>query len=93
MLLAEIDRRLGICERLARCIEDPRTPKRIRHTLAEMIRARALVTYPLVLRRPPGSEDIATFIRQTTLSSNKCRDVLDQASTPAIRPHHPNDRR
>ena len=23
LLLAEIDRRLGICERLARCIEDP----------------------------------------------------------------------
>ncbi|MGE5488235.1 MAG: IS1380 family transposase [bacterium] len=43
LLLAEIDRRLGICERLARCIEDPRAPERIQHTLAEMIRFRALL--------------------------------------------------
>lgn len=41
--LAEIDRRLGVCERLARCIEDPRAPECIRHTLAEMIRFRALL--------------------------------------------------
>ncbi|GAA4250817.1 transposase [Azospirillum formosense] len=37
LLLAEIDRRLGICERLVRCIEDPRAPERVQHTLAEMI--------------------------------------------------------
>ena len=37
LLLAEIDRRLGICERLARCIEDLRAPKRIHHTLAAMV--------------------------------------------------------
>ncbi len=43
LLLAEIDRRLGICERLARCIKDPRAPERVRHTLAEMIRFRALL--------------------------------------------------
>lgn len=43
LLLAEIDRRLGVCERLARCIKDPRTPERTRHTLAEMIRFRALL--------------------------------------------------
>ena len=41
LLLAVIDRRLGVCERLARCIEDPRAPERIQHTLAEMIRFRA----------------------------------------------------
>ena len=43
LLLAEIDRRLGICERLARCIEDPRAPERVQHTLTEMIRFRALL--------------------------------------------------
>ena len=31
------------CERLARCIDDPRAPERIQHTLAEMIRFRALL--------------------------------------------------
>jgi len=43
LLLAEIERRLGIAERLARCIEDPRAPERIEHGLAEMIRFRALL--------------------------------------------------
>ncbi len=43
LLLAEIDRRLGICERMARCIKDPRAPERFQHTLAEMIRFRALL--------------------------------------------------
>jgi hypothetical protein len=43
LLLAEIERHLGIAERLARCLEDPRAPGRARHTLAEMIRFRTLL--------------------------------------------------
>jgi hypothetical protein len=43
LVLAEIERRLGLAERLARCIEDPRAPDRVRHGLAEMIRFRALM--------------------------------------------------
>src|SRR5688500_17779667 len=43
LLLAEVERRLGISERLARCLEDPRDPGRIRHTFAEMIRFRTLL--------------------------------------------------
>src|SRR5271154_5246682 len=43
LLLAAVEQRLGIAERLADCIEDPRAPKRVRHTLAEMIRFRALL--------------------------------------------------
>jgi hypothetical protein len=43
LLLAEIERRLGIAERLARCLTDPRAPERVRHTLAEMIRFRVLL--------------------------------------------------
>ncbi len=43
LVLAEIERRLGIAERLARCIEDPRAPARVEHGLAEMIRFRALL--------------------------------------------------
>jgi len=41
--LADIERRLGIAERLASCIEDPRAPRRVRHTTAEMIRFRVLL--------------------------------------------------
>ena len=43
LLLADIERRLGIAERLARCLEDPRSPERVHHTVAEMIRFRVLL--------------------------------------------------
>ena len=43
LVLAEIERKLGLADRLARCIEDPRAPERARHGLAEMIRFRALM--------------------------------------------------
>ena len=43
LVLADIERRLGIAERLARCIADPRSPERVHHTLAEMIRFRVLL--------------------------------------------------
>jgi hypothetical protein len=43
LVLAEIERRLGLAEHLARCIEDPRAPDRVQHGLAEMIRFRALL--------------------------------------------------
>src|SRR3954447_22845108 len=43
LLLAEIERNLGIAERLARCVADPRAPERVQHDLAEMIRYRALL--------------------------------------------------
>jgi hypothetical protein len=43
ILLAGIEQRLGIADRLAACIEDSRVPERVRHGLAEMIRYRALL--------------------------------------------------
>src|SRR5204862_12032 len=43
LLLAEIERRLKLAERLARCLADPRSPERVHHTLAEMIRFRVLL--------------------------------------------------
>ena len=43
LLLAGIERRLKLAERLARCLADPRSPERVRHTLAEMIRFRVLL--------------------------------------------------
>src|SRR4051794_701334 len=52
-LLADIERRLGIAERLSRCLADPRTPRRVRHTLVEMIRFRIL----LIAAGYPDSND------------------------------------
>ncbi|MDA0342223.1 MAG: IS1380 family transposase [Proteobacteria bacterium] len=43
LLLAGIERRLGIAGRLAQCLTDPRAPERVQHTLAEMIRFRMLM--------------------------------------------------
>src|SRR5437870_1588740 len=43
LLLAAVEQQLGIAERLANCIEDPRAPERVRHGLSEMIRYRALL--------------------------------------------------
>lgn len=43
LVLAEIERRLGIAERLSACLDDPRSPDRIQHGLAEMIRFRMLM--------------------------------------------------
>jgi hypothetical protein len=43
LLLAAIEQRLGIAERLAACIEDPREPERVQHGLAEMVRYRMLL--------------------------------------------------
>jgi hypothetical protein len=42
MLLAEADRRLGIAEKLAAVIADPRDPTRVTHLLSDILRARML---------------------------------------------------
>ena len=46
-----VEQRLGIAERLADCIEDSRAPERVRHTVAEMIRYRALLIAGLSRRQ------------------------------------------
>jgi hypothetical protein len=57
LLLADIERRLGIAERLARCVQDPRAPERVHHTLTEMIRFRML----LVAAGYPDANDCDTL--------------------------------
>jgi hypothetical protein len=43
LALREIERRLGVADRLAGCLKDPRAPERIGHRLAEIIRFRMLM--------------------------------------------------
>jgi hypothetical protein len=38
LLLAQLERRLGLADRLARCIEDPRDATAVHHGIAEMSR-------------------------------------------------------
>lgn len=42
MLLAAAERQLGLCDRLAALISDPRDPSRVVHPLADILRARIL---------------------------------------------------
>lgn len=43
MALREVEARLGVAHRLAACIDDPRAPDRIQHSLADMLRFRLLM--------------------------------------------------
>ena len=38
VILREVEQRLRVADRIAACIEDPRAPDQITHTLAEIIR-------------------------------------------------------
>src|SRR3974377_1623466 len=43
LALREIERRLGLADRLAGCLRDPRMPAKVVHRLAEIIRFRLLM--------------------------------------------------
>ena len=43
LALREVERRVGVADRLAACLNDPRAPERIPHRLAEIIRFRMLM--------------------------------------------------
>ena len=43
LVLREVERRLGVAERLARCLDDPREPALVTHSLADMVRFRMLM--------------------------------------------------
>ncbi len=43
LVLREVEQRLRVADRMAACIEDPRAPDQITHTLAEIIRFRLLM--------------------------------------------------
>ncbi len=43
LALREIEDRLGLADRLAGCLKDPRAPERVRHSLADIIRFRMML--------------------------------------------------
>ncbi|HEY1433649.1 MAG TPA: IS1380 family transposase, partial [Stellaceae bacterium] len=43
LVLREVERRLGLADRLAACLKDPRAPEKVVHRLAEIIRFRLLM--------------------------------------------------
>lgn len=57
LVLADIERRLGIAVHLTDCVADPRSPEQVHHTLAEMIRCRV----PLIAAGCPDANDCGTL--------------------------------
>ena len=51
LALREIERRLGLADRLANCLVDPRAPERVEHRLACIDRARSI---------EPAARDVAS---------------------------------
>jgi hypothetical protein len=43
LILREVEQRLGVAECLAACIDDPRLPERVRHSIADILRFRMLM--------------------------------------------------
>ena len=43
LVLREVEKRVGVAERLAGCIDDPRMPEQVVHSLADMIRFRLMM--------------------------------------------------
>jgi hypothetical protein len=43
LALRKVEQRLGLADRLAACIDDPRAPERVRHGLAAILRFRMLM--------------------------------------------------
>jgi hypothetical protein len=69
----DLGRRLGVAERLARCLADPRSPGRVHHTPAEMIRFRVLLIaagYPDANDRAALHSDLAFKVRLAERGEN-----------------------
>src|ERR1700730_1137580 len=56
LALREIERRLGLADRLSNCLVDPRAPEKVVHHLAEIIRFRMLM---IAAGYEDGSDDDA----------------------------------
>jgi len=81
LVLREIEGRLGVADRLAACLKDPRAPEKVVHRLAEIIRFRMLMIaagyedgndtlrgdpmFKLALDRLPSGEELCS---QSTIS-------------------------
>ncbi len=73
LVLREVEQRLRVADRLAACIEDPRSPDQITHSLADIIRFRLLMI-------AAGYED------GNDANSSRRSHVQDGAGLVAIRP-------
>ena len=88
--LREIEKRLGIADRLAACLEDPRTPGRVVHGLAEIIPSRAAARLTCMedrLFRPNSAMTLAASRVETP-----CTYISAMASITARQERRPRSR-
>src|SRR3984893_16353565 len=69
LALREIESRLGLADRLATCLKDPRAPERVVHRLPEIIRFRMLMI-------SAGYETATMPIRCVSTRCSSCRNEL-----------------
>lgn len=82
LALREIEEHLGIAQRLAACIDDPRAPDRIQHSLADMLRFRLLM---MAARYEDGND--AGRLRHDPLfklASGRLTDAAALCSQPTL---------
>ena len=74
LLLAQAERRLGIAERLAACIADPRDQSRVVHDLGDILRARMLAIACGYLRPQRMDQRIFLLVRKLGQVSKRRRN-------------------
>ena len=84
LLLAQAERRLGIAERLAACIADPRDQSRVVHDLGDILRARMLAIACGYLR--PQRMDQRIFLLVRKLGQVRQRRRLHPQAESILRP-------
>ena len=90
LVLREVEGRLGVAERLARCLDDPRDPALITHSLADMIRFRMLMIaawsrpcISVTLLRAAVSCIMATEVRSTSLCATPSGSSMPASNHPS----------
>src|SRR4051794_37348412 len=78
--LREFEKRLGIADRLAACLEDPRTPGRVVHGLAEIIRFRLF----MIAAGYEDGNDADSLRRDPAGQSGEAYKVLSQDRHHAV---------
>jgi len=84
LALREIERRLGLADRLANCLVDPRAPERIVHRLAEIIRFRLLM---IAVGYEDGNDADALRRDPMSNSPSKCSRPLPVPLLPRVDGH------
>jgi hypothetical protein len=92
LVLREVERRLGVADRLAACLKDPRAPDKVVHRLAEIIRFRILMRALMRLGRALVEQYCTSFRQPPKRIVVDRRHLRPGARRPAVAPVQINRR-